>query len=251
MMRLRQIALAATDLAASVDILTDVLGIEVAFNDPGVAAFGLQNAVMPIGETQLEVVSPVRDDATAGRWIARRGGDGGYMVILQCDDYADLDAQVSRATDIGASVIWKGQHEGAQTVHFHPRELGAILSFDAMPAYEKWIWAGPEWRKHGGTGAVTAITGAEIESPDPEKLAARWGEVVGVEPRTRGGEAPVIEFAHGGRLVFVPSEDGEGLVGVEIAVADREGFEERARARGALGADGAATLVGTRFIPQD
>ena len=46
-MRLRQIALAATDLTASVDALTDVLGIEVAFNDPGVAAFGLVNAVMP------------------------------------------------------------------------------------------------------------------------------------------------------------------------------------------------------------
>ena len=69
-------------------------------------------------------------------------------------------------------------------------------------------------------------------------------------PQATGGEPPVIELPRGGRLVFVPGESGEGLVGVEVAVADRAGFEERARARGALGADGAATLVGTRFIPR-
>ena len=34
-MRLRQIALAARDLALTLDTLSDVLGIEVAFNDPG------------------------------------------------------------------------------------------------------------------------------------------------------------------------------------------------------------------------
>ena len=41
-MRLRQIALAARDLSTTVDTLCEVLGIEVAFNDPGVATFGLE-----------------------------------------------------------------------------------------------------------------------------------------------------------------------------------------------------------------
>ena len=53
-MQLRQIALAARELAPTVDTLTEVLGIEVAFNDPGVGVFGLENGVMPIGETFLE-----------------------------------------------------------------------------------------------------------------------------------------------------------------------------------------------------
>ena len=134
-MRLRQVALAASDLASTVETLTDVLGIEVAYRDPGVGVFGLVNAVMPIGETQLEVVSPVRDDATARRWIEKRGGDAGYMVILQCDDHAALEAEAARAQQAGAKVVWQGEHEGARTVHLHPRELGAILSFDAIPAW--------------------------------------------------------------------------------------------------------------------
>ena len=57
-MRLRQIAIAASDLEATAAALCDVLGVGGPFRDPGVAAFGLENAVFPIGETFLEVVSP-------------------------------------------------------------------------------------------------------------------------------------------------------------------------------------------------
>jgi len=248
-MRLRQIALAASDLGATVEALTDVLGIEVGFRDPGVGVFGLENAVMPVGETFLEVVSPVRDDATAKRWIAKRGGDAGYMVILQCDDHAAMDAEVARAEAAGAKKVWQGEHEGGRTAHFHPRELGAILSFDAMPAWEEWVWAGPAWRDHVRRGTTTAIIGAELAAPDPERLAARWGEGVGrARARDAAGRA-VIALPRGGRLVFVPGDEGPALVGVELALADRGRFAARAGARGVLGADGAATIAGVRFVP--
>ncbi|MDJ0850809.1 MAG: VOC family protein [Myxococcota bacterium] len=246
-MRLRQVALAASDLASTVEALTDVLDIEVGFRDPGVGVFGLVNAVMPVGETHLEVVSPVRDDATAKRWIVKRGGDAGYMVILQCDDHAALAAEADRAQEAGAKVVWQGEHEGARTVHLHPRELGAILSFDAMPAWDEWVWAGPDWRSHVRTDTTTAITGIELESPDPDRLAARWGEIVGVAPRSEGGQ-PCIRLPRGGRLVFVPGSGGEGVVGVELSLAEPDRFAARARERGVLGADGAATIAGTRFF---
>lgn len=129
-MRLRQIALAARDLASTLDTLTDVLGIEVAFHDPGVKVFGLENGVMPIGETFLEVVAPVRPNATAARWIERRGGDSGYMVIFQVDDFAPHRA---RLAELGVRVVWEGQQAGAATLHLHPRDVGgAIVSLDTM-----------------------------------------------------------------------------------------------------------------------
>ena len=59
--RLRQIALVARDLDAVVGELHDAFGLEVAFRDPSVAAFGLHNAVLPIGNQFIEVVSPTRD----------------------------------------------------------------------------------------------------------------------------------------------------------------------------------------------
>ncbi len=248
-MRLRQIALAATELEPTVEALTDVLGIEVSFNDPGVGVFGLVNAVMPIGETFLEVVTPVREDATAARFISKRGGDSGYMVILQCDDFASLDAEVVRAKGDGAKVVWEGDHEGARTVHFHPRELGAILSLDGMPTWEEWRWAGPNWEGHVKKTVTSAITGAELESPDPENLAGRWANVLGIAAVPDAEGRPSISLPRGGRLVFVKGEGGEGVVGVEVRVENPAAFAERAEARGLLGADGAALIAGTRFIP--
>jgi len=250
-MRLRQIALAATDLDATVACLTDVLGIEVSFKDPGVATFGLDNAVMPVGETFLEVVSPVREDATARRWIEKRGGDAGYMVIVQCDDFADLEAEVARARGTGARVVWQGESEEARTFHFHPRELGAILSFDAMPTFEEWRWAGPSWESHVRRDRTTAIVGAELASPRPDGLAERWAAVLGTPITRDTAGRPEIALPRGGRLVFVASEDsGEGVVGVEVTVVDPGGFRTAAETHGVLGADGAATIAGTRFVPQ-
>ena len=250
-MRLRQIALAARELSPTVTTLTEVLGIEVSFNDPGVGVFGLENAVMPMGETFLEVVSPVRDDASALRWIEKRGGDSGYMVILQCTDFADLDAEVGRARRAGLPTVWEGDVEGARTVHFHPRKLGAILSFDAMPTWDEWHWAGPNWPAHVRTERTGSIVGAELESPGPGRLAAEWALAVGTEPVADADGRPVITLPGGGRLVFVKGAAGEGVAGLEVEVADRAAFEKAAGKHGVLGADGAATISGTRFIPAE
>ena len=81
-MRLRQVVMAARDLDPVVDALCGVLGVEVCFRDPNVGVFGLKNALMPLGDAFLEVVCPVQPDASAARYIARKGGDCGYMVII-------------------------------------------------------------------------------------------------------------------------------------------------------------------------
>jgi hypothetical protein len=75
-LRIRQIALVARDLSRAVEHLEKVLGLDVAFRDPGVGAFGLHNAVLPVGTQFLEVVSPLKDGTTAGRLArgARRVG---------------------------------------------------------------------------------------------------------------------------------------------------------------------------------
>ena len=247
-MRLRQIALAASDLEATVASLCDVLGVGGPFRDPGVAVFGLENAVLPIGETFLEVVSPVRDDATAKRWIAKRGGDAGYMVIVQCDDPAALLRETERAKRGGAVVVWEGEHAGARTVHFHPRALGAIVSLDAMPSWGDWVWAGPNWRERAQVRTTRAITAAELAGPDPEALAARWTALLGVKAR-RADDGLEIALPRGGRIRFAAGGESDALVGIEIALADRARFAARAQARGVLGADGAATLARVRFIP--
>ena len=46
MIRLRQVAMIAADLDPVVDELCDVFGLPVVFHDPGVAEFGLRNALL-------------------------------------------------------------------------------------------------------------------------------------------------------------------------------------------------------------
>ena len=67
--RLRQAVLAAVDLDKTCEQLETELGISAPFHDPGIIHFGLRNAVYAIGDTFLEVVSPVQDGTAAGRQI--------------------------------------------------------------------------------------------------------------------------------------------------------------------------------------
>src|ERR1700735_2390951 len=84
--RLRQAVVVAKDLESVVGTLRDELALADPFSDPGVEYFGLRNAVFALGDTFLEVVSPVTEGTAAGRLLDRRGGDCGYMVMVQVTD---------------------------------------------------------------------------------------------------------------------------------------------------------------------
>ncbi len=240
-MRLRQIALVARELAPVVDDLCAVLDLEVGFRDPGVASFGLHNAVLPIGDTFLEVVSPETEGTSAGRLLERRAGDGGYMVIVQTEDLAKAR---ERLEQIGVRIVWQVELEDAASIHLHPRDVGgAILSFDTMQPRESWRWGGPEWPAHVRTHAVEEIVGAEIEAHDPERMSARWAEAM-----YRSVEGTRIPL-EGGELRFVPArpERGEGVSGLALRATDAAGILRRARGRG-LEADGdSVEICGTRI----
>jgi len=58
--RLRQAVIAAQDLDKVAGELRDRLGLGEPYCDPGVAYFGLRNAVFALGDTFLEVVCTAR-----------------------------------------------------------------------------------------------------------------------------------------------------------------------------------------------
>src|SRR5947207_981072 len=63
--RLRQAVVAARDLEPVTSELRERLGLGEPYQDPAVEYLGLRNAVFVLGDTFLEVVSPVRSDAVA------------------------------------------------------------------------------------------------------------------------------------------------------------------------------------------
>jgi catechol 2,3-dioxygenase-like lactoylglutathione lyase family enzyme len=245
-MRLRQIALVGKDLAACEADIRAILGLDYAYDDPGVGKFGLKNAVFPIGETFLEVVSPRQEGTTAGRLLEKRGGDGGYMVILQVRDIAQARAGIAAA---GARVVEQADLQGGTVAmsHIHPKDVGgAILSLDYMHPWTRWEWGGPVWREHVRTDVSEGIVGAELQGSDPAAMARRWGEVLGRGP-DQIGDAWRIEL-DGGEIRFVEAKDGrgDGLGRFDVAVRDPDAVRAVAKARGRLGEGGDVILAGTR-----
>jgi hypothetical protein len=224
-----------------------VLGLGQDYPDPGVGTFGLHNAVWPVGDTFLEVVSPTQDGTTAGRLLDKRGGDGGYMVILQID--GDMAAVRRRMAQIGVRIVHQtDRDEGrVQYSHLHPRDVGAaILSLDHMEPKGRWEWGGPDWEKHVRTDTSLMIVGAELQGDDPDALSRRWAEVLDL-PRTQKDGVWTIALT-GGELRFVPETDGrgEGVGAFDVKVRDVAAVKARAAARGAVDADGEVVLCGTR-----
>ena len=246
MMRLRQVALVARDLDRAATDFCAVLGIEVAFRDPGVATFGLHNAVMPIGDTFLEIVSPIKTNTTAERFLERRGGDGGYMVILQCED---LDRERQRLEALQVRIVWNVDLPDARTIHLHPRDIGgAIVSLDMMTPPDSWRWAGPRWRECVRTDVTSAIIGVELQADDPAALAQRWSAVLDRPLRTRAGGGLAMEL-DAGELSFVDARDGrgDGVSGITVAVVDRARVLATCRSRNVPVVGDQLVLCGTRI----
>lgn len=218
MMRLRQIALVTSDLRKVETEVCSELGLEVCYRDPGLSQFGLRHGLYAIGDQLLEVVAPKKADTTAGRFLDRRGGDGGYMVLLQTDD---LVTHKARIDDAGIRIVHDGTMEqGEETIrgiHLHPKDVGgAILSVDQANPPESWLWAGPDWAYHSLDGVATAIVAIDIQAQDPEAMAQRWADAIGV-PATKG-----VITLDDALIRFVEDSDGrgDGMTAADLRASD-------------------------------
>src|SRR5687767_71803 len=188
-LRLRQVALIASDADAVAEDLKAVFGLNVAFIDdhlPG--AYGLENRLLPVDNQFIEICAPIREGTAGGRYLERRGGDGGYMVITQADDHA---ARKARVKELGIRVVAERDGDTACLMQLHPQDTGGSFleidwhegADDPVPGWSHAIRA--DWRPFVNTSLASAITAVEIQSPDPAKLAARWSQSI-EEPRQRG-----------------------------------------------------------------
>jgi hypothetical protein len=214
---LRQVALVARDCDQVAAELSRAFGWPRPFSDPGVAQFGLSNAVFAAGDTFVEVVAPTVPGTTAGRYLDRRGGDGGYMAIFQVDD---LPSARRRVAELGVRVVWTADLPDIAGTHLHPKDVpGAIVSLDWADPADSWRWAGPSWTGRAPEHGPGGVTGLTIEVRDPLAAAQRWAAVLGIAA-TGDGETAVVELADWGQsLRFRPAAAGrgEGITAVTIA----------------------------------
>ena len=234
-MRLRQIAVVAADLQKVGTEITGVLGVEACYTDPGVKQFGLKNTLWPIGTQMLEVVTPITDGTAGGRYLDRRNGDGGYMVITQVDDVAH---RRERAAELGVRIAFNLHHpdHGHDGIQLHPADTGgSFFEMDQMlmPGGDEvggpWYPAGKNWQPYVNTSRVSSISAAELQSPEPVRLAARWSEIAEIDLMPDADGHPTMQLDDA-TLRFVEASDGrgEGLGGIDVVATDRDAILDAA-----------------------
>jgi hypothetical protein len=201
MPRLRQAVLAARDLEATVAQLRDEFDLGEPYRDPAVAYFGLANAVFAIGDTFLEVISPIGDEAgaqTAVRQLDRCGGAVcGYMAMVQVQD---LSAARERVRAASLREVFEVELDDIGEVHLHPGDMRAIVAISEPRPQESWRWGGEGWNERSVPGEVSGLTVAVQHS---DAVATRW------EAAT-GGPIPGCRFEE--------DERSPGIVEIEIEI---------------------------------
>jgi hypothetical protein len=263
-LRLRQPVLVARSKDAAVRDLAAVLDLHPAHGSGDLSPYGLpakgpmseggravleglgvENLLFPIGSDILEVMFPTRPDGATVGFMDRRGGDTGYMIVLQTDH---VDRYKSLAEKEGVRISHEATFPQYQDIHLHPRDCGGALLSMAAHLPENvpdgaW-YPGGDWQARPASRAVSGIAAAELRSEDPKALAERWGRLLEL-PVAGNGDSFTIALEDGA-LRFAPVAPGqkEGFYGLDLVVRDRAFIESGASALGLAIAGDCLTLVG-------
>ena len=230
--RLRQICLVAPHLEPVVADIAAIMGLNVCYRDSNVAKYGLENALLPVDTILLEVVAPTQPGTAAGRFLDKTGGRGGYMAIFCCDD---PDARGEHAKAMGVRVANVIDHAPYHGVQLHPRDCRAAFiefnhtdgSDDILGPYPP---AGPNWQKSIRKDVTQALTGVEMESPEPQVLAEHWGKIIGIPVSTGKSGEPELKLPNAS-LRFVKGAN-DIMSGLTFRVGDIAAVRDAARTRG-------------------
>ena len=251
-MRIRQIVFAARDLHQSQHVLATLLGLTHPFRDPGVAEFGIDNAVFCFGDQFIEVIAPTQPDTACSRHLDRLGNSG-YMLILQTDD---LSRERARFTELGVRTVWSAEFDDISAMHLHPKDVGAaIVSVDEPRPAASWRWGGPQWpTQHSQRGryGLQRVRGVTLRARQPQAMAQRWAQVLGRPAPTGQGHGWRVALADG-FADFQPTDTSsaaEGVAGFSLAVVDPDAVLGRASALGLPVVGGCIQVLGTSLSLQ-
>jgi methylmalonyl-CoA/ethylmalonyl-CoA epimerase len=82
--KIEHVALAVADLDAAIAHYREVWGIEVSHREK-VEDEGVEEAMLPFGDTFLQLVAPTGEETTVGRFLANRG-EGLHHLAYEVDD---------------------------------------------------------------------------------------------------------------------------------------------------------------------
>lgn len=124
-MKLEHIGIATRGLDEALGFWRDALGLEVADVEE-VAEQGVRVAMLPVGETRVELLEPTRDDSPIAKFLEKRGA-GIHHIAVRVDD---IRRTLEKLKQSGARLIDETPRVGAGNcliAFIHPSSAGGVL----------------------------------------------------------------------------------------------------------------------------
>jgi methylmalonyl-CoA/ethylmalonyl-CoA epimerase len=122
--KINHVGIAVADIDEALKFWRDILGIELSHVEDAVAAKS-RVAFLPVGESDLELVAPLSEDASVAKYLAEKGG-GIHHICVEVDDVAatlaDLKAKGVRLIDEEPKEM-----PGRKMAFVHPKSTGGVL----------------------------------------------------------------------------------------------------------------------------
>ncbi|HWC13700.1 MAG TPA: methylmalonyl-CoA epimerase [Actinomycetota bacterium] len=123
--KIEHVALAVEDLDAAVQHYADVWGLEVSHRER-VEDQGVEEAMLPLGQSFLQLLGPTGPDTTVGKFVARRG-EGLHHIAYEVDD---LEAALGELKQKGVPLIDEAPRRGGRghmVAFVHPKGNHGLL----------------------------------------------------------------------------------------------------------------------------
>ena len=124
--RIHHIGVAVSGLDESIRIYQRALGAELVHRAASQTE-GLEAALLRVGDSEVELMSALRDDSPVGKFMAKRG-PGLHHVAYSVDD---IEAALAGAREGGLELVDSepriGLH-GRRIAFVHPKSMGGVLT---------------------------------------------------------------------------------------------------------------------------
>ena len=123
--KIEHVAIAVDDLEAAVRHYSEVWGIEVEHRER-VEDQGVEEAMLPIGESYLQLLGATGPETTVGKFLAKRG-PGLHHIAYEVDD---LEATLAELKEKGVPLIDEAPRKGGRghmVAFVHPKGNHGLL----------------------------------------------------------------------------------------------------------------------------
>jgi methylmalonyl-CoA/ethylmalonyl-CoA epimerase len=126
------VGVAVEDLEAAIARYRDQLGLELVHRET-VSEQGVEAVLLDVGESHVELLSPLGPDTPVGRYLTKRG-PGLHHVAYRVDD---IEATLEELRAAGMRLIDERPRvgiRGSRVAFVHPASTGGVLSEIVQPA---------------------------------------------------------------------------------------------------------------------